>query len=137
MSNLSPTPETFAKGDEGKAKWNQYAFSLRPNNKRITMTLAGSDAAQAELAKIGVREVQSFTSRRSLEEERTDAPMPVRFFVDSRVTAVVGWIPRGFEPVVLEAMTRLEDDGKDPRIPAEVVKTRAGLRVKLLMGRTR
>jgi hypothetical protein len=137
VSNLSPVPETFAKADAGKAKWNDFAFSLTPNNKHVVIILAGSDSAQDELKRIGLREVPSFTSRRSLEEERTDAAMPVRFFVDSRVSPVVGWVPRGFEPVVLEAMTRLEADGKDPRIPAEIIKTRAGLRVKLLMGLTR
>jgi hypothetical protein len=46
-------------------------------------------------------------------------------------------VPRGLEAVVNETLSRLETAGRKPRIPAEVVRTKQGLRVDLLMGETR
>jgi hypothetical protein len=86
---------------------------------------------------VGAHELQAFVARRTPEEERTDAPLPVRFFVESRMTSIVGFVPPGLEPVVFEAMTRLENAGKSTRIPAEVVSTKHGYRVNLIMGLTR
>jgi hypothetical protein len=53
------------------------------------------------------------------------------------VVGPVGQVPRGLEAVVSEAITRLELAGRKTRIPVEVVRTRQGLRVDLLIGRTR
>jgi hypothetical protein len=46
-------------------------------------------------------------------------------------------VPRGLEGVVNEAISRLEMAGRKPRIPADVRRSRHGLRVELLMGKTR
>lgn len=124
--------------DAGSGSLNQYRYNLVPNNKRVTLQLAGSDPHQDELARLqAAPELQAFISKRTLEEERTDAPVPVRFLVDGRMSTIVGYAPRGMESVVLEALARLESSGRSPRIPAEIVKTRSGLRVNLLMGETR
>jgi hypothetical protein len=63
--------------------------------------------------------------------------MVIRLFSGSRVTGVVGTIPRGLEPVIDEALSRLESNGKKVRIPASIEKTRSGWRVDLLVGETR
>lgn len=123
--------------DDGKGKYGQYRFDLVPANRRVTMTLAGSDPFQEELARVAPDgELQAFVARRTIEEERTDAPVAVRIFKDSRMSGVVGYVPRGLEPIVFEAMTRLERVGKT-RLPARVDRTRSGLRLVLLMGLTR
>ena len=105
----------------------------------MTLRLADSNPCQAELEKIveAGGELETAMSRRSVEEERTDAPMIVRLFTGSRVSGVVGVVPRGLESVVDEALSRLDKKGQKVRIPARVVKTRSGLRVDLLMGQTR
>jgi hypothetical protein len=127
----------FPKSDAGTGKLNDYRYDLVPKNRRVTMVLAGSDPAQEELERLATStELQAFISKRTTEEERTDAPVAVRFFVDSRMTGIVGYVPRGLESPVFEALTRLERDGKT-RIPANITKTRKGLRVALLMGLTR
>lgn len=124
--------------DAGSGRLDQYRYNLVPNNKNVTMQLAVSDPHQNELARLqGMAELQAFIAKRTLEEERTDAPLPVRFLVDGRMSEIVGYAPRGLESVVFEAIARLESAGRSPRIPAEVVKTRNGLRVNLLMGETR
>jgi hypothetical protein len=133
-SDASPYP----KNDSGSGQLKDYGFDLIPTNKRVAVQLADSDPHQDELAAlVGADELQAFVSRRTAEEERTDAPLPVRFFVDSRMTAVVGFVPPGLEPVIFEAMTRLENAGKSTRIPAEVVSTKNGYRVNLKLGLTR
>lgn len=124
--------------DAGKGNLNDYRYSLVPNNRKVTITLAECDAHQDEIAKLPVGEpIQSFISPRTAEEERTDAPIAVRFFVDSRMTGVMGMVPRGLEPAVIEALVRLDGTSRAQRIPARVDKTRSGLRVVLLMGETR
>jgi hypothetical protein len=130
----------FPSSDAGSGKLTHYAYSMIPRNKRVTMVLAGSDAGQDVLREVlakGHVNVETFIARRTQEEERTDAPVPVRLFVDSRMTGLVGYVPRGLEPAALEAVARLEDRGRSARVPATIVKTRNGLRVKLLMGLTR
>lgn len=123
--------------DDGKGKLGQYRYDLVPANPRVTMTLAGCDPFQEELAKFATSDrLQAFIARRSFEEERTDAPVPVRIFADSRMSGIVGFVPRGLEAVVFEALTRLERVGKT-RVPARVARSRAGLRLELLMGKTR
>ena len=63
--------------------------------------------------------------------------MPVRLFADGRLLGPVGQVPRGLEGVVNEAISRLEMSGRKPRIPADIARSRHGLRVDLLIGRTR
>ncbi|MEJ1231216.1 MAG: hypothetical protein WDM88_12125 [Galbitalea sp.] len=49
-----------------------------PNNRRVTLRLAGSDPFQDELGSLLAEEnLQLFIAARTIEEERTDAPMPV------------------------------------------------------------
>ena len=77
-------------------------------------------------------------SRRTLEDERVDAPTPVRLFAGGRVSGIVGSVPRGLEAPVDDALGRLAERGKPPRIPASIVTTRGGaLRVDLQIGETR
>ncbi len=128
----------YAKSDAGSGDLKQYKFDLLPANKNVTMQLAGSDPFQDELQKwADFDELQAFISPRTLEEERTDAPVAVRFFVDSRMTGIVGYVPRGLEAPALEALVRLGNAGRSTRIPAQITRTRNGLRVTLLMGLTR
>ena len=130
----------YPAADAGAGNLADYRYDLRPKNKSVTLRLAGSDQHQAEIERIqsiGAETLEVFIAMRTAEEERTDAPMPARFFVESRMSSVVGFVPRGLEPVVLEAVTRLEQAGRSTRIPAEISKTKAGLRVTLLMGKTR
>ena len=61
----------------------------------------------------------------------------ISIVVDGRIVGPVGRVPRGLESVVSETLSRLDTAGKKPRIPVEVVRTRQGLRVDLLMGETR
>ncbi len=119
---------------------NNYKYDLIPSNGRVTLRLANSNPHQDEIAKVfesGGEGIETAISRRSPEDERTDAPLVIRLFAGGRVTGVVGTVPRGLEAVVDEALSRLEKRGVKARIPAKVVKTRDGLRVDLLMGQTR
>lgn len=108
-----------------------------PGGSSTTIRLAGSDAHQDLIAAIESAEIETAIAHRTGEEERTDAPIPVRLFADGRVIGPVGEVPRGLEGPVSEAISRLELAGRKPRIPVAVVSTRHGLRVDLLMGRTR
>jgi len=124
--------------DAGVGTLKQYNYDLRPVNRNVVMRLAGSDPFQDEIIRAAESSpLEAFIAKRTAEEERTDAPLAVRFFVDSRMTGIVGYAPRGLEHVVLEAVTRLELAGRKTRIPAQIIRTRAGYRVELLMGRTR
>ncbi len=123
--------------DSGSGRLSEYRYNLVPNNRRVTLRLAGSDPFQDELGSLLAEEnLQLFIAARTIEEERTDAPMPVRFFTGRRMSGVVGYVPRGLEPVVIEAMTRLESRSNN-RIPARIVRRGGRLRVVLLMGATR
>lgn len=135
-----PESSEYPKTDAGSGSFDQYSYGLVPKNRRVTMRLAGSDQFQDEIARLrdtGVSEFAAFFAKRTAEEERTDAPLPARFFTDSRMSGVVGYVPRGLEPIVFQALSRLEMDGRSTRIPAEIDSTRHGLRVVLLMGTTR
>ena len=124
--------------DDGRGTYNNYRYDLLPKNKRVTITLAGSDAFQDEIARIaeaGHDRVETFISKRTIEEERTDAPLAVRFFVDSRMSQLVGYAPRGLEPIVLETLSRLEG-GRITRIPARITQSGGRWRVELMMGET-
>jgi hypothetical protein len=131
---------SLPKGDRGAGSLSNYRYDLIPANARVTLRLADSDPHQDELAmalESGDEGIETAISRRSAEDERTDAPLVVRLFAGSRVTGIVGTVPRGLESVVDEALSRLEKRGVKARIPARVVKTRDGLRVDLLLGLTK
>jgi hypothetical protein len=122
--------------DSGRGKLNDYKYSLQPANKRVSMTLADSDPYQDELATLAAEEgLVTFIAARTLEEERVDAPMPVRFFTGRRMSGIVGFVPRGLEPAVIEALTRIEGRSNN-RIPASIIKKGGKFRVVLLMGQT-
>ena len=123
--------------DSGSGKLGDYKYNLVPANGRVTIRLADSDPYQEELAElIGEESLQTFINSRTIEEERVDAPMPVRFFTGRRMSGVVGFVPRGLEPVVIEALARLEGRS-DNRIPATIIKKGGRFRVVLQMGQTR
>lgn len=126
--------------DAGRGKLEDYDYSLRPKKSDTVIRLADSDPSQDELQRTvdsGAEEIWGMISRRGIEEERTDAPMPVRLFATGRVSQVVGMVPRGLEAPVDDALVRLSESGKPPRIPAVIVSTKKGLRVDLRMGATR
>ncbi len=128
----------YPKEDRGRGSLDDYKFDLVPANSRVTIRLAGSDPHQDVLRDVvEAAVVETAIARRTDDEERTDAPMPVRLFVDGRIVGPVGRVPRGLESVVSETLSRLDTAGKKPRIPVEVTRTRQGIRVDLLMGETR
>ncbi|MEO7121903.1 MAG: hypothetical protein ABI400_02065 [Lacisediminihabitans sp.] len=142
MNLFRRTPESseYPKTDAGTGSFDQYNYNLVPKNKRVTMQLAGSDPYQDEISRVlgqGEAELDTFFAKRTDEEERTDAPLPARFFTSSRMSGTVGFVPRGLEPLIFETLSRLERAGRSARIPAEILTTRNGLRVVLLIGRTR
>ena len=138
--NRALVDRSLPSDDRGSGSFDDYKYNLLPNKTRTTLRLANSAPYQSELQRIidsGESELETAISRRSAEEERTDAPMDIRLFSGSRVTGIVGRIPRGLESVIDEALSRLDGAGKKARIPASVQKTRSGWRVDLLIGRTR
>jgi hypothetical protein len=128
----------FPKGDRGRGSLNDYKFDLLPANSSTTIRLAGSDPHQDLLRDlVGLEPIETAISRRTAEEERTDAPLLVRLFVEGRIVGPVGRVPRGLEGPVNEAISRLDMKGRKPRIPVEIKATKDGVRVDLLMGETR
>lgn len=137
--NREAVDRSLPKKDRGAGTLGQYRYDLIPSNRRVTVRLANSDPHQQELQKLlesAETNLETAMSRRSVEDERTDAPMVVRLFAGTRVTGVVGTVPRGLEAVIDEALSRLDGRGERVRIPATVSKTRDGLRVELLLGTT-
>jgi hypothetical protein len=131
------TTGEFPKHDAGAGSLEDYRFDLTPKGRKTVIRLAGSDPHQADIdAADTAEQLEAVIARRTPEEERTDAPMPVRLFADGRLLGPVGQVPRGLEGVVNEAISRLEMAGRKPRIAADIQRTRHGLRVDLLMGRT-
>lgn len=130
-------PGEFPKSDAGSGSLEDYRFDLAPKSSRTRIRLAGSDPHQEELRALAGLEVSTVGGARTAEEERADAPLHVRLFAERRVIGPVGTVPRGLEGPVLESLSRLEKDGKPARIPVEIVQTKHGLRVDLLLGRTR
>ena len=128
----------FPKGDRGRGSLDDYKFDLLPAKAGTTIRLAGSDPHQDLLRDlVGVEPAETAIARRTPEEERTDAPLVVRIFVDGRIVGPVGRVPRGLESAVNEALSRLDMAGRKPRIPVQIVATKQGVRVDLLMGETR
>jgi len=135
LRRLLPSKEK----DAGSGELDDYDYNLRPKKKGAVIRVAQSDGHQDELRTVldlGAEEVWAMVARRGPEEERTDAPMPVRLFTGTRVSGIVGIVPRGLEAPVDTAVARLTDEGRKPRIPAAVTETRHGIRVDLLMGAT-
>ena len=134
-----PDEPVFERGDEGKGTFNQYKYDLIPANSRVRLRLAGSNPHQEELAKLVADggPWETAISRRTQQQESVDAPIEVRAFTGSRVSGVLGTVPRGMESVVDEALSRLDMLGRKQRIPLEVVRKGGMYRVELLMGQTR
>lgn len=131
------TPGEFPKQDAGLGSLDDYRFDLTPKSGRTVIRLAGCDPHQDDItAADTAQQLEAVIARRTLDEERIDAPMLVRLFADGRLLGPVGQVPRGLEGVVNEAISRLEMSGRKPRIPADVARSRHGLRVDLLIGRT-
>lgn len=134
------TDESLPRNDRGLGSFDDYAYDLLPKNARVTMTLADSDPYQDELRAIVETEelaAETAISPRTIEQERVDAPIPVRLFTGRRVSGVVGSIPRGLESVIDETLRRLDDRGEKVRIPAKITGKPGALRVQLLMGKLR
>lgn len=130
----------FDRNDQGKGSFGQYRGMLNPANKRVRIRLAGSNPCQDELQAIvesGARPLETAISRRSAQQDAVDAPIEIRLFTGSRVSGPVGFVPRGLESVVDEALSRLDILGRRQRIPVEIVRKGGLYRVELLMGETR
>lgn len=137
MATVEPT---FDRNDQGKGSFNQYRGMLVPANGRVRIRLAGSNPFQDELERIvesGATPLETAISRRSPQQDAVDAPIEVRLFTGSRVSAPVGFVPRGLESVVDEALSRLDIMGRKQRIPVAIVRKGGLYRVELLMGETR
>ena len=129
---------SFERGDTGKGSFNDYRYGLLPNNARVRLRLAGSNPAQETLAELhGEVGLETATPRRTQAQDAADEPIEIRLFTGARVSAPVGFVPRGLESVVDEALSRLDIAGRKQRIPVEIVRKRGVYRVELLMGQTR
>jgi len=130
----------FDRNDLGKGSFSHYRFALVPNNARVRLRLAGSNPHQQllkEIAQGDANPLETAISRRTQQQDAEDAPIEVRLFTGSRVSGPVGWVPRGLESIVDEALSRLDIAGRKQRIPVEVVRKGGLYRVELLMGQTR
>lgn len=125
--------------DAGRGSLDDYDYNLRPKKIDVVIRAADSDPYQDEIQRtldLGTDELFAMITRRSQQDEAVDAPMPVRIFGGGRVSGVVGIIPRGMEAPVDDTLGRLTGSA-NPRIPVAIVSTKKGLRVDLLIGRTR
>lgn len=83
--NRAPVDTSLPRDDRGSGSFDDYRFNLLPNKTRTTLRLANSTPHQEELQRIidsGESELETAISRRTAEEERTDAPMDIRLFPD-------------------------------------------------------
>ncbi len=134
------TDDSLPKSDRGFGSFDDYTFGLAARNKGTTMVLAGSDPHQDELrtiAESGEEKIETAISARTIEQERTDAPIEVRLFTGRRVSGPVGTVPRGLESVVDETLRRLDDAVGKARIPVRIIHKSGRYRVELLMGAVR
>ncbi|MEY2848471.1 MAG: hypothetical protein RI885_1136 [Actinomycetota bacterium] len=125
--------------DAGRGSLADYDYDLRPKKTDVVIRAAESDPHQDEIRRtldLDADELFAMITRRSQQDEAVDAPMPVRLFGGGRVSGVVGIVPRGMEAPVDETIGRLLGS-PNPRIPVEIATTKNGLRVDLLIGRTR
>ena len=130
----------YDKNDRGKGSLADYRGVLQPKNDRVRLQLAGSNPFQEQLARIvesGAAPLETAITRRSQQQEGVDAEIEVRLFTGSMVSGPVGYVPRGLEAVVDEALSRLDIAGRKQRIPVEITTKRGIHRVDLLMGKTR
>lgn len=128
------------KNDRGKGSFSQYRYGLAPNNARVRMRLAGSNPHQdllREIVAAGSGPIETAISRRSPQQDAEDAPIEVRLFTGTRVSGPVGWVPRGLESIIDEALSRLDLAGRKQRIPVAIVRKSGLYRVELLVGETR
>jgi hypothetical protein len=106
----------------------------------VRLRLAGSNPHQRDLAALvesGAGPLETAISKRTQKEEGADDPIEVRLFTGSRVSGPVGFVPRGLESVVDEALGRLDMHGRKQRIPVQIVRKGGLYRVELLIGQTR
>lgn len=136
---MAPEIPVFDRNDRGKGSFNDYKWGLAPNNSRVRLRLAGSNPHQTALAELlsSGEELETAIARRNQQEDAEDAAIEVRLFTGSRVSGPVGWVPRGLEAIVDEALSRLDMAGRRTRIPVDIVKKGSLLRVELRMGETR
>ncbi|MGT2424675.1 hypothetical protein [Amnibacterium kyonggiense] len=81
----------FPKNDRGRGSLDDYKFDLLPAHASTVIRLAGSDPHQDLLRDlVGAEAAETAIARRTAEEERTDAPIEVRIFVDGRIVGPVG-----------------------------------------------
>jgi hypothetical protein len=128
------------RNDHGKGSFSQFKGVLVPVNGKVRIRLAGSNPFQEQLRDLivsGDTELATAIGRRSQQQEGADTEIEVRLFTGSRVSGPVGFVPRGLESVVDEALSRLDIKGLKQRIPAEIIRKGGLLRVELLMGQTR
>jgi hypothetical protein len=131
---------TLDRNDLGKGSLSQYRGVLVPANARVRLRLAGSNPHQNDLAALvesGAGPLETAISKRTQKEEGADAPIEVRLFTGSRVSGPVGYVPRGLESVVDEALGRLDMQGRKQRIPVQIVRKGGLYRVELLVGQTK
>ncbi len=131
---------TLDRNDLGKGSLSQYRGVLVPANARVRLRLAGSNPHQQDLAALvesGAGPLETAISKRTQKEEGADDPIEVRLFTGSRVSGPVGYVPRGLESVVDEALGRLDMQGRKQRIPVQIVRKGGLYRVELLVGQTR
>jgi hypothetical protein len=131
---------TLDRNDLGKGSLSQYRGVLVPANARVRLRLAGSNPHQQDLAALvesGAGPLETAISKRTQKEEGADDPIEVRLFTGSRVSGPVGYVPRGLESVVDEALGRLDLQGRKQRIPVQIVRKGGLYRVELLVGQTR
>jgi hypothetical protein len=137
MPDVNPQ---FDRKDQGKGSLNDYRGVLQPKNARVRIQLAGSNPFQQQLKEIvesGASPLETAISRRTQQQEGLDSEIEVRLFAGSRVSGPVGFVPRGLESVVDEALSRLDIAGRKLRIPVEITVKRGVYRVELLIGQTR
>lgn len=131
--------DNLDRNDLGKGSFNQYRGLLVPKNARVRLRLAGSNPHQEALKEIAQNggTLETAISRRTQQQEGKDEPIEVRLFTGSRVSGVVGHVPRGLEALVDEALGRLDSNSRKQRIPVEIISKGGLYRVELLMGQTR
>ena len=124
------------KHDVGSGSLADFTYGLFPRFTNVVVRVAGSMPFQSELLELlsSGPPTQAFVERRLPAEDRVDAPMPVRLWVDSELTGVVGYVPRGLEAPIDACLARLADRGRSSRIPCSIISTRHGIRVDLRIG---
>lgn len=140
FSRSSAFDPNLPKTDQGSGSLRQYGYNLTPNRKSVVIELANSGPYQdvlRDVLSLGESEPDAYIPRRTVDEERVDAPTAVRLFVNRRPTGIVGYVPRGLESPVEAALGRIADRGPSDRIATEITQGRHGIRVTLKIGLTK